>query len=363
MEALIFAVLGILVVLVLGLITIVLLKGRSGDSSAVARESFKDELLAFQTGIRADLNTARTSVETAKDVISTHALQTVSEINTIGKTVQKLIHQQEEAQNLGQSLKDLLQAPRLRGNYGEAILEEMLDRVLPKGLWERQYSLDGGERVDCVVKMKDVVIPIDAKFPRQDYLRYLEAETSEEKTSLWKAFEASVTRQASSIETKYVKPEKGTSEFALMFIPSEAIYYETIADSNHLGHPSDIMAHCHNHHVIPVSPNTFYAFLQMVVIGVRNAEVIKSAKKLQEGLATLEKSFDLFYKKYEEIGRRVKDAAKAYEVGDGHIGRFKSKVDETLQLEGFQEESTGILPETPQDQNGIEANERQASLI
>lgn len=363
METLVFAALGILVVLVLALITIVLLRGRSGDVSALVRQAFKDDLLALQTGIRDDLNTARTSVETAKDVISTHAINTVREINTIGKTVQKLIQQQEEAQNLGQSLKDLLQAPKLRGNYGEAILEEMLDRVLPKGIWERQYSLDGGERVDCVVKMKDVVIPIDAKFPRDDYMRYLEAETPEEKVSFWRAFEVSVTRQATSIESKYVKPEEGTSEFALMFIPSKAIYYETIADANHLGQPSAILAHCQDHHVIPVSPNTFYAFLQMVVIGIRNAEVIKSAKKLQEGLATLERSFGLFYKKYEEIGRRVNQAAEAYRVGDGHIGRFKRNLDETLQLEGLQEESTGELPEAPQGQTAVELNEKQASLI
>ena len=269
METLIYGALGILAVLVLVLITIVLLKGRSQDVSMLVRASLKDELNTFQTGIREDLNTARTSVETAKDVISSHAVKTISEINTIGKTVQKLIQQQEEAQNLGQSLKDLLQAPKLRGNYGEAILEEMLDRVLPKGIWERQYSLDGSERVDCVVKMKDVVIPIDAKFPRDDYMRYLETETPEEKTIFWKAFEVSVTRQATSIESKYVKPEKGTSEFALMFIPSEAIYYETIAEANHLGQPSAILAHCQDHHVIPVSPNTFYAFLQMVDLFVK----------------------------------------------------------------------------------------------
>ena len=112
-----------------------------------------------------------------------------------------------------------------------------------------------------------------------------------------------------------------------------------------------------------MSPNTFYAFLQMVVIGIRNAEVIKSAKKLQEGLATLERSFDFFYKKYEEMGRRVNQAADAFRVGDGHIGRFKRNLDETLQLEGFQEESTAQLPEVPQGQAAVELNEKQASLI
>ena len=135
MEALIFAALGILGVLVLGLIVVVLLRGRTGDVEARVRQSFKDELLQFQSGIREDLNTARTSVETAKDVISSHAIKTLSEISSVRETAQKLVRQQEEAQGLAQSLKDLLQAPKLRGNYGEAILEEMLDRVLPRGFW------------------------------------------------------------------------------------------------------------------------------------------------------------------------------------------------------------------------------------
>lgn len=363
MEALIFAALGILAVLVLGLIVVVLLRGRTGDVEARVRQSFKDELLQFQSGIREDLNTARTSVESAKDVISSHALKTLSEISSVRETAQKLVKQQEEAQGLAQSLKDLLQAPKLRGNYGEAILEEMLDRVLPKGFWERQYSLDGSERVDCVVKIKDVVIPIDAKFPRNDYLRYLEAEAHEDRASLWRSFETSVIRQATSIEAKYVKPELGTSDFALMFIPSEAIYYETIAENNHLGQPSAIMAHCQNHRVMPVSPNTFYGFLQMVIIGIRNTEVIKSAKQLQQGLSNLEKSFDLFYKKYEEMGRRVSQAAEAYRVGDGHIDRFKHKLDETLQLEGFQDESMELLPDASPEEHAVEQDGKPASLI
>ena len=103
MEALIFAALGILAVLVLGLIVVVLLRGRTGDVEARVRQSFRDELLQFQSGIREDLNTARTSVESAKDVISSHALKTLSEISSVRETAQKLVKQQEEAQGLAKS--------------------------------------------------------------------------------------------------------------------------------------------------------------------------------------------------------------------------------------------------------------------
>jgi DNA recombination protein RmuC len=345
METLVLSALVVLIVLVSGLIAIVWVKWRSGDTSSEVKASLREEFLSFQTTIHRELSMARTSVDSAKDVISDHAIKTISQIKEIGGTLQSLIQQQEEAQQLGQSLKDLLQAPKLRGNYGEAILEEMLDRVLPKGIWERQYSIDGSERVDCVIRFKDVVIPIDAKFPRDDYMRFIEADAQEEKSTFWDAFESAVKKQVTSIEAKYIKPEKGTSEFALMFIPSEAIYYEIITETNQLGRPSLILAYAQDHHVMPVSPLTFYAFLQMVVLGIRNIEVIKSARKLQEGLSDLQRSFDLCYKKYEEMGKRVSQAAEAYRIGKGHIERYKHSLDSTLQLEGFQQQSIAKLPE------------------
>ncbi|MDP6102391.1 MAG: DNA recombination protein RmuC [Dehalococcoidia bacterium] len=264
----------------------------------------------------------------------------------VGEAIQKLTQQQEEAQRLGQSLKDLLQAPKLRGTYGEVILEELLDRVLPRGIWEKQYSVNGGERVDCVVKYRDVVVPIDAKFPRDDYMRYMDAESQEERATHWKAFEEAVRKQIAGIQAKYIRPERGTSEFALMFIPSEAIYYETIAEKNHLGNPSRIQEYAQEHHVLPVSPNTFYAFLQIVVLSIRNVEIIGSAKKLQEGLAELQKSFEFFYNKYEEIGRRVAQTSEAYRVGNDHVERYKRRLDTTLQLEGLQEQSLQRMAES-----------------
>ena len=271
----------------------------------------------------------------------------------VGESIQKLTQQQEEAQRLGQSLKDLLQAPKLRGTYGEVILEELLDRVLPRGIWERQYSISGGERVDCVVKFRDVVVPIDAKFPRDDYMRYMDAESQEERTTHWRAFEEAVRKQIVGIQTKYIKPEKGTSEFALMFIPSEAIYYETIAEKNYLGEPSRISEYAQDHHVLPVSPNTFYAFLQIVVLSIRSVEIISGAKKLQEGLADLQKSFEFFYSKHEEIGRRITQASEAYRVGNDHVERYKHRLDTTLQLEGLHEQSLPRLPEGEEEREQL----------
>ena len=341
MEILILGVLGVLIALVVAL----LLRGRSGEISTRIDASLKEQFLTFQSNISKELSTTRQEVEGAKTIISDHALRTLGTIKDMGETMHKLVQQQEQAEKLGQSLKDLLSAPKLRGSYGEAILEELLDRVLPPGIWERQYMIDGREMVDCVVRFKDVVVPIDAKFPRADYMRYLEAPSEKEKASCWKDFERVIKEKITSIESKYVKPERGTSEFALMFIPSEGIYYETIAEKNHLGEPSTLLEFAQEHHVLPVSPNTFYAFLQIVVLGIRNIEIIKSAKKLQQGLSALQRSFDLFYKKYEEMGKNVSKAADAYRIGNDHIERYKRRLDDTLLLEGFQEEALALPDE------------------
>jgi len=352
MDPLLLAILITLAILIL-LVLVLLFRGNPDNLSHKINSTIKEHFLDFQTDMHSELNSTRNEVARSKDLISEHTIKTIDTIRDMGAIIHKIIQQQEETQKLGQSLKDILQAPKLRGNYGEVILEEMLDRVLPKGIWERQYCINGREQVDAVVKIKDIVIPIDSKYPRDDYQRYLEATSVDEKSRHWKNYENALKSQIISIKQKYILPEKGTSEFALMFIPSEAIYYETIAEKNYLGEPSRIYEYAQENNVIPVSPNTFYAFLQIIVISERNLDIIKNAKKLQAGLATIQKSFDLFYNKYEEIGKNIDKAQDAYRIGNGHIERYKRNLDKTLQLtEASEEEDTssnGQLPESEID--------------
>ena len=200
-------------------------------------------------------------------------------------------------------------------------------------MWEKQFTIEGGEKVDAVVKYRNVVVPIDSKFPKDDYQKYLAASDPQEKKGHWSNYEKALKVQINSIQEKYIKPEKGTTEFALLFIPSESIYYETIAEKNHLGDPCQLYEYAAERKVIPVSPNTFYAFLQVVILGIRNIEIVKDAKKLQELLSRIGRDFDLFYKKFENIGKNLEKASDAYKLGDGHVQRFKRNLDSTLQLD------------------------------
>jgi len=342
--------LGVIIALMIAILFFVL-KGQQNQSPDVAARldsSLKEQFLSFQSNIHNELSSTRQEVARSKDIMSEHALKTFENIKDMGGNLHKFIQQQEDFQRLGQSLKDLLQAPKLRGNYGEAILEEMLDQALPKGVWQKQYVIDGLDKVDAVIKLKDVVVPIDAKFPRDDYQKYMEAENDAARKLCWKDYESAVKAQIKSISAKYIKPEKGTTDFAFMFIPSEAIYYETIADRNHLGEQSKLQEYARSCKVIPVSPNTFYAHLQTVLLGFQNVEILKGARKMQEGLSTVEKSFGLFYKRYADIGKHLDKASEAYRVGDSHVINYKRKLENALQLEGFKQEDPS-LPEPTSD--------------
>jgi len=320
--------------LAVGTVVLVLVLRKPRDEAsarieAMLREAFQN----FQSQIHQEVNSAKDEVARSKDLIGDYTIKTLNLLKDMGTTINKLIEQQEEAQKLGQDLRDLLKGPKLRGSFAETILEEMLERALPKGIWETQFTIDGRQKVDAVIKLKDVIIPIDAKFPRDDYMRYVSAEDAKEKQTLWKDYESAVKKKISEISKKYIRPDKGTTEFAIMFIPSEAIYYETIAEKNSLGNPSDIYRYALDNSVVPASPNTLYAFLQVIAIAVRNIEIIKNAKKLQDMLKKIEESFEHFSKEYDEIGKQLESAVEAYKKADLYIRRFKDHVEKTLRLE------------------------------
>ncbi|MFH1708368.1 MAG: DNA recombination protein RmuC [Planctomycetota bacterium] len=333
-----------LLVVILVLIVTGLLRNAPRRGEEALRNAVNEQFIAFQSSIQQTMDTTRREVESSKTVLSQNTIKTLETIKAMEKTLQEVMAHQEEAQKLGGDLKSLLEKPKLRGNYGEEILEEMLDRVLPKGMWERQFMIDGRDMVDAVVRYRGVIIPIDAKFPRENFDRFQAATDAAVKKGLWKTYEDAVRVQIRSIGAKYVKPDRGTAEFALMFIPAESIYYETVAAGNGFNEESDLYRFAREQRVFMVSPNTFYAFLQVLILGIRNLEIIKSAKALQEHLAAIERSFGQFYDRFEDMGARVEKAAEAYRVGKGHIERFKKGLEATIRLELKDDAPPPLLP-------------------
>ena len=322
----------VLLLFIAGGIAYLLLRRPPEEPLLRMESSLKDRFLDFQTVLSSQLGHAREAVAQSNTVAADHGIKTLENLKAMQGTLQRLIQQQEEAQRLGQSLKDVLQTPKLRGSFGERMLEEYLGTAVPEGIWKRQYAIDGGERVDAALIYNNAVIPVDAKFPREAYTRYLSAHVPEERRRFWKDHEAAVKVHIRTIKAKYVKPQKGTTDFALMFIPSESVYYETVAEKNAFGEENGIYAAALEAGVIPVSPATFYPFLHLLLMGLQNLEIVKSAQKLKESLAKLETHFRAFESQYDSVGDALGKAVKAFETAGTHMDRYRSAVERAVNL-------------------------------
>lgn len=328
MEILLAAMLAVLIIL----LAVMLVRQSGFKNNSQVELAVMSHLNQFRKEIQDSVNVSRKEMTDTREDMNRRVNETLGLMAEMRSTVEKIISRQEEVNRLGQSLKDILSVPKLRGNYGEAVLEELLDRVLPRGMWERQYKIKDGSIVDTVVRYRDMCVPVDSKFPRDNYIRYMECTDARDRELYWKAYEKDVIAKIKEI-SRYIAPECGTSDFALMFVPSEAIYYETIAERNHLGRQSKIYEEAERNRVIPVSPNTFYAFLQVILTAMRNMEVLNQAREIQSRLIKMQNRFDLFYKQYEAMGKELEKASEAYRKGDKHIALYKRELDETLRIE------------------------------
>jgi DNA recombination protein RmuC len=221
------------------------------------------------------------------------------------------------------SLQDILRTPKLRGIIGELFLGDLLKQVVPNH-YELQYRFKTGEAVDAVVRLAERLVPIDAKFPLEDFQR-LNAETDTEKRKpLRRKFLAVVRKHIDAIAQKYILPDEGTFDFALMYIPAENVYYETIIKS----HPDDdnLTEYAISRKVIPVSPNSLYAYLQVIVLGLRGFEVEQRAEEILRHLGRLQQEFGRFHEEFDVLGTHLKNARSKYDDAVKRLDRFESKL-------------------------------------
>src|SRR6266511_4084421 len=178
------------------------------------------------------------------------------------------IHKQlaEQAKGLGQ-LQQLLRPPKARGGFGELLLGNLLADRLPPQAYSLQYGFRTGERVDAVIHVDKQLAPIDAKFPLDNFERLVDAEDAAARELAEKAFARDVKIHIDAISSKYIRPDEGTFDFAFMYLPSEAIYYELAC-----GKTGALLQYAHERRVVPVSPTTFPAYLQMIVLGLKGLE-------------------------------------------------------------------------------------------
>ncbi len=237
------------------------------------------------------------------------------------------------------SLQNTLTNTKQRGMLGEYSLEVILDNYFPQN-YERQYKFKNGDIVDFVIKVRDKLIPIDSKFSLDNYQRILEAKTDTERAQFEEAFKSDLKRRIDET-SKYIKPNEGTMEFAFMFIPAEAIYYDLLI--NRIGavksNTRDLVEYAMGEkHVVIVSPTSFLAYLQTVLQGLKALQIEESAKEIGKRVEELRRHITNYDTYMGKLGNQLGTSIRTYNTAYKEFGKIDKDV---LKITG---EAAGIEP-------------------
>lgn len=238
-------------------------------------------------------------------------------------------------------LQQTLQAPKLRGGFGEYMLAELLAQVLPEKSYALQYKFKGGETVDAVIKLSLGLATIDAKFPLENFKRSLSLADEAERAAAGKHFVRDIKKHIEDIAKKYIRTDEGTLDFAMMYIPAENIYYAIILRNND-NDEDTLFQYALKRRVIPVSPNSFFAYLQTILLGLRGLRVEESARGIMDNLARLKKDLDNFTEDFRIVGQHLGNAQKRYEEADQRLNRVAGKIE---QMNGLSKAAEKAIPE------------------
>jgi len=243
----------------------------------------------------------------------------------LGELNRELGHMTE----IGRSMKDLqdfLRSPKLRGNIGEQILGEILAQFLPRQVYKTQFKFREGQTVDAIIKTEQGIIPVDAKFPMENFKKLAKAESDEIKKEAVRDFTRDVKKHIADISGKYILPQEGTVDFAVMYVPSEAIYYEIITKQEELANFAA------ENHILLVSPNGFYYFLRVILMGLEGQKISQASRKILETLKEISGDTKKFGQNLSVLGRHVTNAKNSMDMVSGDFDKLSKKIDDTKML-------------------------------
>ena len=241
-----------------------------------------------------------------------NAARVVLEVQKSMSGVQKEVGIMSEIGHSMKSLQDFLKSPKLRGNIGEQVLGDLLAQMLPREAYTLQYGFKDGQKCDAVLRVAEGLIPVDAKFPLENFMAMVRTESEADRERVKKDFESDVKKHIGDIAKKYILPTEGTVDFALMYIPSEAIYYEIIVNSESLARAA------WEKRVLPVSPKVFYSYLKAILIGLEGKQVEERAKQILVTIKSLSHDTEKFGDSLRVMTKHVTNAKNsADEVTNG----------------------------------------------
>ena len=275
----------------------------------------------LQTGVAA-------SGQLASEAQHEVSKQLKSSTDALVQMSEKVGQMQQTSQDLSkatQTLQSVLGGAKTRGSLGEIALEAMLSDALPQSAYSTQYRFGStGAVVDAVVHHGDRLLCVDSKFPLDAYRRL-----ADDNDDARRDFCTAVRKHADAIAEKYILQDERTLDYALMFVPSESIYYELLmsTDAKH----GRLEEYCRGIHVLPVSPNTFFAILGAVAISLQGQQIEENAKHLVAELSGVTKQFENFADVYDKLGTHLRNAQKSYEDADGKMTRVRNSLEQMSQ--------------------------------
>jgi DNA recombination protein RmuC len=285
-----------------------------GEMNKVVAEHLKENLKVMQS--------SQGQVGTRLD----NAAKVIGEVQS---RLGKMEEANERIFEVGKSiagLQEILQAPKLRGSLGEFFLAELLAQIMPTEHFSLQYRFKSGEVVDAIINLGGKFVPVDSKFPLENFKKMSVAQEESEKKSARRLFKTDVKKHVDAIANKYIRPDEGTFDFALMYIPAENVYYETIIKDEELGGDKILASYALSRRVVPVSPNNFYAYLNTILLGLRGFKVEKSVQEIMANMASLKGDLETFVQDFTKIGTHLNHARSSYENSDKRLLRFQDKL-------------------------------------
>ncbi len=288
-----------------------------------------DEVIAWlrDTSTRMEAQTA--SVDKKMSENMKHFNERLDKAAFVIGEVQKNIGEFAEIGRGMKELQEFLQSPKLRGNIGEQVLRDLLSQFLPQQSYVLQYTFKNGEKVDAIIKTSNGMIPVDAKFPMENFKKIMSEEKADARDRYKKEFIRDIKKHIGDISRKYIMPSEGTLDYALMYVPSESVYYEIIRDV-------ELYDFASKSRVLIVSPMSFYAYLKAILMSFEGQKIEERAKEIVILLQSLKKDYEKTDEAFSVLGRHITNAYNQVSNVSKLFLSFGQKLDATKTIEDKQ---------------------------